>query len=62
MKDVLMNNKTANWTGEIKNNLGGRKTISSGELTFDRDVNGALGILLKPLVDHPLAIYRYCNC
>ena len=54
--------KTANLTGEIVNNLGGRKTITSGGVKLDRDINAALGILLKPLVDHPVAVYRNCNC
>jgi putative transposase len=42
--------KTANWTGEIKQLLGGSKTISSGGHKIDRDVNGALGIMLKALL------------
>jgi putative transposase len=55
--------KTANWTGELVHDLGGRKTISSGGLVFDRDVNGALGIYLKALlVDHPVAVYRHGYC
>jgi putative transposase len=45
--------KTANWTGEMFQNLGGRKIIKSGGLRFDRDVNGALGIYLKALLDEP---------
>ena len=52
--------KTANWTGEIVHNLGGRKTILSQGLRFDRDVNGALGIYLRALMDHPLN-YVKCN-
>lgn len=54
--------KTANWTGEIVHNLGGRKTITSNGVSLDRDVNGALGIYLKALLDKPVAIHRYCNC
>lgn len=50
--------KTANWTGEIVSNLGGGKTITSDGITVDRDVNGALGIMLKALVDHPVRVYR----
>lgn len=50
--------KTANWTGEIASNLGGGKTITSAGITADRDVNGALGIMLKALVDHPVLVYR----
>lgn len=47
--------KTISWTGEMINNLGGRKTITSpasGE-TMDRDYNGARGIFLRALVDTP---------
>jgi putative transposase len=42
--------KTANWTGEVIHNLGGRKRIQSGGVSIDRDVNGALGIFLKGIV------------
>lgn len=45
--------KTVSWTGEIVQNLGGRKTIRS-ELTgveMDRDYNGARGIFLRALRD-----------
>lgn len=52
--------KTANWTGEIVHNLGGRKTITSRGVRIDRDVNGALGIFLKALLDQPIACYRNC--
>lgn len=38
--------KTANWTGEIVK-VGGSKFIRSAGQRLDRDVNGALGILLK---------------
>jgi transposase len=41
---------TANWTGEIKQNLGGAKFIRSEGVKIDRDINGALGIFLKGLV------------
>ena len=50
--------KTANWTGEIVSKLGGSKTITSNGVTVDRDANGALGIMLKALVDHPALMYR----
>ena len=50
--------KTANWTGEIVSKLGGSKTITSNGVTADRDANGALGIMLKALVDHPVLMYR----
>lgn len=46
--------KTVSWTGEIVNNLGGRKTIKdSMGLKMDRDLNGARGIFLRALVDEP---------
>lgn len=60
--DEAYTSKTANWTGEIVHNLGGRCSITSSGVKLDRDVNAALGILLKPLVDHPVAVYRNCNC
>ena len=44
--------KTASWTGEIKQ-IGGSKTITSGGVTLDRDVNGGRGIFLRSLVDIP---------
>ena len=53
--------KTANWTGEIVRNLGGRSKITSNNITLDRDVNGALGIFLKALVDHPVGNYGNVN-
>lgn len=55
--DEAYTSKTANWCGEIIQNLGGRKTITSGSITVDRDVNGALGVFLKALVDHPSPSY-----
>nr|WP_295407701.1 transposase [uncultured Thiocystis sp.] len=44
--------KTASWTGEMKQ-IGGAKTITSGGITVDRDINGARGIFLRALVDTP---------
>jgi len=47
--------KTVSWTGEIIENLGGRKWIKSpltGKV-MDRDYNGARGIFLRALVDSP---------
>jgi putative transposase len=41
--------KTRSWSGEIDNNLGGRKIIKDDNFIVDRDVNGARGILLKQL-------------
>ena len=45
--------KTASWTGEMKQ-IGGAKTIRSGGVVLDRDINGARGIFLRALVDQPL--------
>lgn len=45
--------KTVSWTGEIIQNLCGRKTIKSGDTTVNRDINGARGIFLRALGDHP---------
>jgi putative transposase len=45
--------KTASWTGEIKQNLNGSKTITSQGVKVDRDINGARGIFLRALGDHP---------
>lgn len=49
--------KTANWTGEIVHNLGGSKTITSKGIRLDRDLNAALGILLKALPNRPCSIH-----
>jgi putative transposase len=47
--------KTVSWTGEVKWNLGGAKTIRDAcGVRMDRDYNGARGILLRALVDSPL--------
>ena len=46
--------KTVSWTGEVVNNLGGKKVIKDRmSLTMDRDLNGARGIFLRALVDEP---------
>jgi putative transposase len=39
--------KTVSWNGEIKNNLGSARWITSGNITVDRDYNGARGVFLK---------------
>jgi putative transposase len=54
--------KTASWTGEIIQNLGGRKKIKSGGLVVNRDVNGARGIFLRALGDHPMLFYWSVQC
>lgn len=45
--------KTNNFTGEINKKLGGSKFIKMGGKKLDRDMNGALGILLRALGDSP---------
>ncbi len=47
--------KTVSWTGEIVQNLGGRKIIQSkiDGKKLERDINGARGIFLRALVDIP---------
>lgn len=47
--------KTVSWTGEIQAGLGGAKSIRShvtGD-EMDRDINGARGVFLRALGDHP---------
>lgn len=47
--------KTISWTGEIIENLGGRRSVKSkldGQ-EMDRDYNGARGIFLRALVEPP---------
>jgi putative transposase len=45
--------KTNNFTGVINNKLGSAQFIKYNNKKIDRDLNGALGILLKALVDAP---------
>lgn len=47
--------KTVSWTGEVIENLGGRKTVVSKDgQQMDRDINGARGIFLRALRDHSM--------
>ena len=41
--------KTRSWDGFIDNSLGSKKIISDSNISVDRDINGARGILLKQL-------------
>jgi len=54
--------KTASWTGEIIQNLGGRKWIKSGGEVVNRDINGARGIFLRALGDHPTLLGWLLGC
>ena len=55
--------KTASWTGEIIQNLGGRKWIKSGGEKVNRDINGSRGILLRcSLGDHPMLFNWSVQC
>ncbi len=47
--------KTASWTGQLCN-IGSSKTIRSGSVAVNRDINGARGIFLRALVDSPTLI------
>jgi len=47
--------KTVSWTGEVIENLGGRKTVVSKDgQQMDRDINGVRGIFLRALRDHSM--------
>ena len=53
--------KTVSWTGEIVNNLGGKKIIKdSVGNCMDRDLNGARGIFLRALGDSP-ELQKLCS-
>ncbi len=46
--------KTCSWSGEIIDNLGGRKVIAGSDgIRVDRDTNGTRGIFLRALGDTP---------
>ncbi|MGD1805986.1 RNA-guided endonuclease InsQ/TnpB family protein [Dapis sp. BLCC M126] len=46
--------KTVSWTGEILNNLGGKKVVAGSDgFRLNRDLNGARGIFIKSVVEHP---------
>ena len=46
--------KTCSWTGDVRDNLGGRTVIQDESgFEMDRDVNGARGIFLRALGDSP---------
>ena len=55
--------KTCSWSGEIINNLGGRKVVTGKDgIRLDRDINGARGIFLRALGDTPLLKFGLSRC
>ena len=58
-KDAILVNeaytsKTCSWSGEIIENLGGRRIVAGIDgMRVDRDINGARGIFLRALGDTP---------
>lgn len=54
--------KTNNFTGELNHKLGGIEYVVVNGRRIDRDINGALGILLKALGDSPMSNKRQCTC
>ena len=55
--------KTCSWSGEIIQNLGGRKVITGSDGTrMERDLNGARGIFLRALGDTPLLQSGLSRC
>lgn len=54
--------KIISWTGEIVENIGGKKTIRAKDgQTMDRDLNGARGIFLRALGDNPWLLKMKIN-
>ena len=41
--------KTLSWNGWVVENLGGARKVGDGEITVDRDINGARGTMLRAL-------------
>ena len=55
--------KTCSWSGEIIDNLGGRKVVTGSDgVRLDRDINGARGIFLRALGDTPLLKFGLSRC
>ena len=55
--------KTCSWSGEIIENLGGRKVVTGSDgVRMDRDINGARGIFLRALGDTPLLKFGLSRC
>lgn len=45
--------KTVSWSGEILNNLGGKKVVTGNDgFRLDRDLNGSRGIFIKSVVEN----------
>ena len=66
-KQVLLVNeaytsKTCSWSGEVIDNLGGRREIAGSDgVRLDRDINGARGIFLRALGDTPSLMQSACS-
>lgn len=57
IQDEAYTSKTCSWSGEIIQNLGGRKRVRGSDgISVDRDVNGARNIMLRALEDTPLML------
>lgn len=57
IQDEAYTSKTCSWSGEIIQNLGGKKRVRGSDgVSMDRDVNGARGVFLRALVDTPLQL------
>jgi putative transposase len=41
--------KTLSWSGEVLENIGGKKQVGDGKITVDRDINAARGIYIKTI-------------
>lgn len=57
IQDEAYTSKTCSWSGEVIQNLGGRRRVRGSDgVSIDRDINGARGVFLRALVDTPLRL------
>lgn len=50
--------KACSWSGQVIDNLGGRKVVTGGDgLRLGRDINGAWGLFLRALGDTPAPMW-----
>lgn len=57
IQDEAYTSKTCSWSGEVIQNLGGRRRVRGSDgFSMDRDVNGARGVFLRALGDTPLKL------